>query len=241
MSGRQKRVTLVNRVTRQWPQWSAADVQRAIRDGEILVAGSVLTNPTALVGQDAAVRHIPATDLAGHQKLGWALEHFAVDATDRVVVDVGASTGGFTEAWLAAGAALVHAVDVGHGQLRGSLRQDPRVVTWERTNVGDLSTTLIADTVGAVSVDVSYLSLSSAVAQLAGLAIAPAADLLGLIKPMFELRLPTIPQERSVLDHARDVAVAGVAAAGWNVRGAVESPVRGGRGAVEFFLHAIHP
>src|SRR5579864_2895843 len=153
MSGRQKRVTLEHRVTRQWPQWSAADVQRAIRDGEILVAGSVLTNPTALVGQDAAVRHTPATDLAGHQKLGWALEHFGVDATDRVVVDVGASTGGFTEAWLAAGAALVHAVDVGHGQLRGSLRQDPRVVTWERTNVGDLSTTLIADTVGAVSVD----------------------------------------------------------------------------------------
>jgi 23S rRNA (cytidine1920-2'-O)/16S rRNA (cytidine1409-2'-O)-methyltransferase len=240
MGGRQKRVTLQIRIARLWPQWSPEEIRRAIQDGEILVGGRVIANPTALVGPDAAVRHTPATELAGHRKLRWALEHFAVDASGRVVVDVGASTGGFTQAWLDAGAARVHAVDVGHGQLRGALRQHPRVVTWERTNVADLSAALIPDVVGAVSVDVSYLSLSSAVSQLAGLAIAPGADLLGLVKPMFELRLATIPEDREVLERARDAAVVGVAGSGWRVVDAQECPVRGGRGAVEFFLHATH-
>ncbi len=238
MGGRQKLVPLDGRVERLWPTWSREEVERAIRAGEVLVGGRILVNPAALVATDAAVRHAPPEELAGHRKLGWALDRFGVRAAGRVVVDVGASTGGFTQAWLDAGAARVHAVDVGHGQLRGSLRQDARVVTWERTNVADLSTALIPETVEAISIDVSYLSLSSAVAQLSALVLAPGADLLGLVKPMFELRLPTIPQDREVLDRARDTALAGVGATGWTVVAADECPVRGGRGAIEFFIHA---
>jgi 23S rRNA (cytidine1920-2'-O)/16S rRNA (cytidine1409-2'-O)-methyltransferase len=238
MGSRQKLVPLQAQVERLWPLWSPEEVGRAIRGGEMLVGGRVLVNPAARVAIDAPVRHAPPEELAGHRKLGWALERFRVPASGRVVVDVGASTGGFTQAWLDAGASRVHAVDVGHGQLRGSLRQDPRVVTWERTNVADLSTALIPESIEAVSVDVSYLSLSSAVAQLAGLTFAPGADLLGLIKPMFELRLPTIPEDRNVLDRARDTAVTGVAVAGWTVVAAEECPVRGGRGAIEFFVYA---
>ncbi|MFI5042185.1 MAG: SAM-dependent methyltransferase, partial [Acidimicrobiales bacterium] len=149
-----------------------------------------------------------------------------------------ACTGGFTTAWLETGARRVYAVDVGHGQLLGSLRADPRVVNLERTNVADVSTALIPDTVEVVSVDVSYLALAAAVAQLAPLDVAAGADLLGLVKPMFELRLATIPTDPRRLEQARDEAVAGVAAAGWEVLGTDECPVRGGRGAVEFFIHA---
>jgi len=228
-------------VERLWPTWSREEVERAIRAGEVLVGGRILVNPAALVAIDAAVRHAPPEELAGHRKLGWALDRFGVRAAGRVVVDVGASTGGFTQAWLDAGAARVHAVDVGHGQLRGSLRQDPRVITWERTNVADLSGALIPDAIEAISVDVSYLSLSSAVAQLSRLVLAPGADLLGLVKPMFELRLATVPSDALMLGRARDSAVAGVARAGWRVDGCDECPVRGRRGAIEFFVHATHP
>src|SRR5579862_67840 len=204
MGGRQQRVDLRSQVAALHPGWSPEEVLAAIAAGEVQVNGRILTNPRALVAPAAAVRHVPALELAGRRKLRWALRHFGVDAAGLTVVDVGASTGGFTEAWLEAGARLVHAVDVGHGQLRGSLRQDSRVVVWERTNVADLSAALIPGTVSGISVDVSYLSLSSAIAQLDRLAIAPGAVLLGLVKPMFELRLPTIPREPPVLDQARE-------------------------------------
>jgi len=241
MGASQKRRPLARRVGELWPAWSAEAVDRVIRAGEILVDGRVLANPGARITADAAIRHVTPNPLAGGRKLAWALARFGVDASGRDVLDVGASTGGFTEAWLAAGAARVHAVDVGHGQLRGSLRQDPRVVVLERTKVGDLTPLLIPSTLDAVSVDVSYLSLSSAVEQLSRLSFATGAALLGLVKPMFELRLATIPSRLEVLEQARDVAVAGVGASGWRVVAADECPIRGGRGAVEFFVHAVHP
>jgi 23S rRNA (cytidine1920-2'-O)/16S rRNA (cytidine1409-2'-O)-methyltransferase len=238
MKGRQQRVRLSAAVAGLQPNWSSEEVERAIRAGEIEVESRVVLNPATLVGVGAAVRHRPPAELAGRRKLRWAIDTFGVNASGRVVVDVGASTGGFTEAWLEAGAARVYAVDAGHGQLRGSLRQDPRVVNRERTNVADLSTSAIPEPVDAVSVDVSYLSLSAAVAQLTTIDLAAGALLLGLVKPMFELRLATIPSDPAVLARARDTAVAGLTAAGWRVDGCEECPVRGRRGAVEFFLFA---
>ena len=238
MGTRQKRRSLGRRVAELWPAWSTDAVDHAIRTGAILVDGRSLTNPSAQIALDAAIRYVTAAPLAGRRKLGWALEHFAVDATGFAVLDVGASTGGFTEAWLDVGAARVHAVDVGHGQLRGSLRLDPRVVNLEKTNIAELTSDLVPGPLDAVSVDVSYLSLSSAVAQLAHLEFAPRARLLGLVKPMFELRLATIPADRPTLDRACAVASAGVESAGWDVAEAAECPIRGTRGAVEFFLLA---
>jgi 23S rRNA (cytidine1920-2'-O)/16S rRNA (cytidine1409-2'-O)-methyltransferase len=238
MKGRQQRARLSTVVAALRPDWSAAEVERAIRAGEIEVEARVVLNPAALVIAGTSVRHHPPAELAGWRKLRWAIDTFDVQANGMVVVDVGASTGGFTRAWLEAGAARVYAVDVGHGQLRGNLRQDPRVVNLERTNVGDLSPATIRETVDAVSVDVSYLSLSAAVAQLAAIELAPRSVLLGLVKPMFELRLATIPSDRPTLERARDTAIAGVSAAGWQVEGCEECPVRGRRGAVEYFLLA---
>lgn len=155
-----------------------------------------------------------------------------------VALDVGSAAGGFVRVLLDAGAARVYAVDVGHGQLLGSLRQDPRVVNLETTNVADLDTTLVPEPVDVVTVDVSYLSLASAVRQLAAVATGPDAHLVGLVKPMFELHLPTAPTDPAMAWQAADVAAAGVAAAGWTVGATIPSPVTGARGAVEMLLHA---
>jgi 23S rRNA (cytidine1920-2'-O)/16S rRNA (cytidine1409-2'-O)-methyltransferase len=205
----------------------------------VTVDGHPVTNPRSMVLSDAAVRWVAPTDLQGRRKLSWAIDHFGVDPGGRVALDVGACTGGFTTALLEAGAARVYAVDAGHGQLLGSLRQDPRVVNLERTNVGALGPVLLPEPIDVVTVDVSYLSLSAAVAQLTESAtLAEDADLLGLVKPMFELRLPTVPTDPAVLDEARVRARDGVERSGWEVVGADECPVRGHKGAVEFVLHA---
>ncbi len=142
---------------------------------------------------------------------------------------------------LEAGALRVYAVDVGFGQLLGSLRQDPRVLNLEATNVSKLDMRLIPEPVAIVTIDVSYLALASAVAQLDSIDIASGADLVGLVKPMFELRMATAPTDPATVDHATEQAVAGVEAAGWQVLGTMPSPVLGGRGAVEALLHARKP
>ncbi len=184
---------------------------------------------------DTAATHAP---LRGEAKLRAALAGFDVRAAGRICLDLGAAAGGFTRVLLEAGAARVYAVDAGFGQLLGSLRQDPRVVNLEATNVAALDTRLIPDAIELVTVDVSYLALAAAVAQLDRIAMAHDADLIGLVKPMFELRLATAPSDAISVDAATTRAAAGIAAAGWRVIGTMPSPVLGGRGAVEALLHA---
>lgn len=167
-----------------------------------------------------------------------ALANFDVRVTGRICLDVGAAAGGFTRVLLEAGAERVYAVDAGFGQLLGSLRQDPRVVNLEATNIAALDSRLIPDTIDLVTVDVSYLSLAAAVAQLDRVSIAEDADLIGLVKPMFELRLATAPTDPATVDAASERASAGIVAAGWAVLGVMPSPVVGGRGAVEALVHA---
>jgi 23S rRNA (cytidine1920-2'-O)/16S rRNA (cytidine1409-2'-O)-methyltransferase len=184
---------------------------------------------------DSAPAHAP---LRGEAKLRAALAGFDVRASGRICLDLGAAAGGFTRVLLEAGAERVYAVDAGFGQLLGSLRQDPRVVNLEATNVALLDTRLIPDAIDLVTIDVSYLALAAAVAQLDRIVLARDADLIGLVKPMFELRLATAPSDAISVDAATERAAAGVAAAGWRVIGAMPSPVLGGRGAVEALLHA---
>jgi 23S rRNA (cytidine1920-2'-O)/16S rRNA (cytidine1409-2'-O)-methyltransferase len=226
----------------RWPDLDTRAAEDAILAGDVLVDGASVANPRSFVRADASIRLVERDPLQGERKLAWALDRFTTSLGGRVALDVGASAGGFTTALLAAGAARVYAVDVGVGQLRGALRQDPRVVNLERTNLADLDRALVPEPVGFVTVDVSYLGLSSAVHQLGALDLAldPGAELLGLVKPMFELRLATIPADRPTLEAALASARAGVEAAGWSVIDADECPVRGARGAVEFFIHARH-
>ena len=214
------------------------DAASVISAGEVLVDGVPVTNPRSRLRAGSRVTLRPATVLRGSAKLRAALERFDVDVTGRVALDVGAAAGGFTVVLLEAGARLVYAVDAGHGQLLGSLRQDVRVVNLESVNIAELDARRVPDVVEVVTIDVSYLSVATAAAQLDRVALSPAAALVALVKPMFELRAARAPSDRDSLDAALAAAVAGVRAAGWEVIGTMDSPVTGSRGARELLLHA---
>lgn len=215
-----------------------ADPDAAIAAGDVLVDGFPRTNPNSLVSTGVSLTLRPRKQLRGIAKLAHALGVFDIRLSGRIAVDLGAAAGGFTQALLDAGAARVYAVDVGHGQLRGSLRQDPRVVNLERTNLADLNHALIPDPVEIISMDLSYLAIAAAAPQLEKLQITLAADLIALVKPAYELGLPALPnddfQHRAAVSHAAK----GLSAHGWSVLTAERSPVLGTRGAVEWLLHA---
>jgi 23S rRNA (cytidine1920-2'-O)/16S rRNA (cytidine1409-2'-O)-methyltransferase len=155
-----------------------------------------------------------------------------------VALDVGAAAGGFTAAVLGAGARRVYAVDAGYGQLAGWLRQNPRVTNLERTNLADLDAGVIPDSIDLITMDLAYLGIASAAPQLERLRIAEDADLVALVKPTYELRLPRPPTRQAVLARAVAVARAGLEKLPWRVVASMQSPLPGARGAVEFFLHA---
>jgi 23S rRNA (cytidine1920-2'-O)/16S rRNA (cytidine1409-2'-O)-methyltransferase len=215
----------------------AEGIEEAIEAGRVLVDGRIVTNPNSQVAPDAALAVRPVRALRGTAKLAAALEAFAVPVEGRVALDLGAAAGGFTTALLQAGARRVYAVDVGHGQLLGSLRQDPRVVNLEATNLADLDAALVPEPVEVATADLSFVSLAQALPQLGLVSFAAGADLVALVKPMFELQLAEPPTDEDGLHRALERARAGVALAGWTVVADMRSPVTGARGAVEFLLH----
>jgi 23S rRNA (cytidine1920-2'-O)/16S rRNA (cytidine1409-2'-O)-methyltransferase len=176
--------------------------------------------------------------LRGTIKLAAALDAFGVNVNDKVCLDIGASTGGFTSELLTRGARRVYAVDAGHGQLLGSLRQDARVVNLEGTNVAQLTRDVVREAVELVTVDVSYLALGRAVAQLDRVGMVPGAVLVGLVKPMFELGLGTAPKDEESLGLAIGEAEVAIVSAGWELLGRMRSAARGARGSIEGFVHA---
>ncbi len=212
--------------------------EQSIKAGHVIVDGRVITNPAARVRADASIRVQAEARLRGDVKLSYALDHFGVRVTGRVVADVGASAGGFTTALLDRGAARVYAIDVGVGQLIDRLRLDPRVVNLEGHNFGVITREDVPEPVDVVTVDLSYLRLSDAVPQIETLEIAPDADLVALVKPTFELRRGQPPERRSQLEAALQAAADAVNAALWRVRASCESAVPGARGTTEFFIHA---
>jgi len=215
-----------------------ANPAAVVAAGEVLVNGRIVTNPASLVPADASIVVRRRRPLRGEVKLRAALAAFDVRVDGRVVVDAGASTGGFTRALLEAGAERVYAVDAGHGQLLGSLRSDPRVVNLEGVNLGELDTTRVPEEVELVTLDLSYLSVADAAPQLARLALAREAELVALVKPAFELRLGEPPASPELLARAVELARLGIERSGWQVVADLRSPVRGAHGAVEFLLHA---
>jgi 23S rRNA (cytidine1920-2'-O)/16S rRNA (cytidine1409-2'-O)-methyltransferase len=214
------------------------DASAALAAGRVLVDGRPVLNPAARVLADATISVMPDQMLRGSTKLATALDGFGVEVDGRVALDVGAAAGGFTAVLLERGVERVYAIDAGHGQLRGSLRQDPRVVSRERTNLGDLDDRIVPEPVGVVSVDLSYLSLATAVPQLERVRFATDADLVALVKPMFELGLPAPPTDAARVGDALARAGTAIGAGAWTVVGSMPSPVPGARGAAEAFLHA---
>jgi 23S rRNA (cytidine1920-2'-O)/16S rRNA (cytidine1409-2'-O)-methyltransferase len=213
------------------------DFDEAIAQGHVLVNGVPSTNPRTQVAPGTSVVVREPKVFRGLTKLRGALEAFDVEVAGRVALDAGASAGGFVQALLEAGARKVYAVEVGYGQLLGSLRQDTRVVNLERTNIGDLGAHNVPDTIELISLDLGFLALATGVPQLDRLELAPDADLVALVKPTAELGLPSPPEDEASIKDAVERAGAAVATAGWEVLNAVESPIRGSRGAIEWFLH----
>jgi 23S rRNA (cytidine1920-2'-O)/16S rRNA (cytidine1409-2'-O)-methyltransferase len=228
-------VALAQRVHQLYPQ--LGDPARAISAGLVRVDGIVVSHARAQIPRGAAVTiTAPPAPPRGARKLDAALNAFAVPVAGRVAIDVGAAAGGFTHALLAAGARRVYAVDAGHGQLLGSLRADRRVVNLERTNLGVLSRDLVPDVIDLIVIDLSYLSLARAAPQLEAAAIAGTADLVALVKPMYELGLGRPPDDAGQRVKAVELATAAFEQAGWHAPQSIQSPVLGRRGAVEHLL-----
>jgi len=226
---------LARELARRFPDLE--DPELAVAAGTVLVDGIPNRNPASLVAPGASLSLQRPLALRGEAKLRHALAAFTAPVARRIALDVGAAAGGFTRVLLEHGAARVYAVDAGHGQLLGSLRQDPRVVVLERTNLGSLTPRLVPDPVEVVTMDLSYLPIARAAPQLGTVRLTATADLVALVKPQHELGLGAPADERQVAE-AVEHASAGLAACGWCVVAATRSPVLGSRGAVEWLLHA---
>jgi 23S rRNA (cytidine1920-2'-O)/16S rRNA (cytidine1409-2'-O)-methyltransferase len=223
---------------------SRARARAMIAEGAVLVAGAVAIKPGGLVADDAelvvAGAGNPWVSRAAF-KLVHGLDHFAIDPAGLVALDIGASTGGFSEVLLARGATRVYAVDVGTGQLAERLRAEPRLISLEKTNARTLSAAQVPEAVGIIVCDASFIGLTTVLP--AALALArPGAFLVALIKPQFEVGPGKVGGGGIVRDPALHEAVCSrigawlAAQPGWQPRGICESPIRGGDGNREFIL-----
>lgn len=225
---------------------SRARAQDWIRRGFVHVAGKVCHKPAFDVTPSEAVAVLsdaPGYVSRGGEKLAAALDRFGFDPSSRIALDVGASTGGFTEVLLERGAERVFAVDVGRGQLHASLKDDTRVVSLENCDARSLSRELIPSPVTAIVVDVSFISVMKVLGSVLPLA-GPGAWLAVLVKPQFEVGRERIGSGGIVRDEAaRRSAVAAVAEwlqaqGGWRVIGEMPSPISGGSGNLEYLIGA---
>lgn len=216
----------------------------AIEAGRVKADGRVVAKPSEQIAEEAEIEAEPAHRWVGRGalKLDHALTVWPVAIEGRVVLDVGASTGGFTEVCLERGAAKVFAVDVGFGQMHDRVAADPRVVNLERTDARDLTRDLIPEAPSVIVCDASFISLSKVLPAALDLA-APGADLVTLVKPQFEADGPGAGKKGVVKDPAAHAAAVErvrdwLEALGWAVQATTESPITGGDGNVEFLLWA---
>ncbi|MDQ0470583.1 TlyA family RNA methyltransferase [Labrys wisconsinensis] len=223
---------------------SRARAQAAIAAGLVTAGGAVVRKASEAIAPDAEITAAAAHPWVsrGGVKLAHALETFAIPVEDRIALDVGASTGGFSQVLLERGAARVYAVDSGHGQLHPALRRAPCLVSLEGVDARRLSRALVPDAVDLVVIDVSFISLTLVLQAALNLA-APAADLVALVKPQFEagrehVGKGGIVREEAVHHLVCERIVAHVASLGWRVRDVVPSPIAGGDGNREFLLAA---
>jgi 23S rRNA (cytidine1920-2'-O)/16S rRNA (cytidine1409-2'-O)-methyltransferase len=225
---------------------SRAKAQALILAGLVSTAGRRIDKAGTALAEDTelavAGRDHPWVSRGGI-KLAFALDHFVIDPAGMVALDIGASTGGFTDVLLAKGATRVHAVDVGRGQLAWKLRQDPRVVVHEAVNARYLSRAEISGPIDLVTCDASFIGLATVLPAPLALTAANAA-LVALIKPQFEAGPGEVGKGGVVRDPAIHRAVceriAGWVGAqpGWRVIGIAESPITGPAGNHEFLLYA---
>ena len=240
ITDRPKRKRLDVAVTERGIAPSREKARAYILAGDISVDGVTETRAAVLVAAEAAIALAqPARFVSrGGDKLEHAMAVFGIDVTGRVAIDVGASTGGFTDCLLQRGAARVYAVDVGYGQLDQRLRGDARVVTMERTNIREL--TSLPEQPDIATVDASFISLTKVLPATVAL-LRPGADIVALVKPQFEAARGEVDRRGVVRDPLVHASVIGRVAA-WcvehrlRVRGVATSPLLGPAGNKEFFL-----
>jgi 23S rRNA (cytidine1920-2'-O)/16S rRNA (cytidine1409-2'-O)-methyltransferase len=225
---------------------SRSRAQALILAGKVFSAERRIDKAGDLLPDDAALavrgQEHPWVSRGGI-KLEHALRHFALSPCDRICLDVGASTGGFTDVLLAHGAAKVHAVDVGHGQLAWKLRSDPRVLVHEKTNARYLTSSIVSDPIGALVCDASFIGLATLLP--APLALCSSnAWAVALIKPQFEAGPDAVGRKGVVRDPAVHQTVCERvqtwwdAQPGWHVLGITASPITGPEGNREFLIAA---
>jgi 23S rRNA (cytidine1920-2'-O)/16S rRNA (cytidine1409-2'-O)-methyltransferase len=220
---------------------SREQAQRAIMAGEVKVGTRVADKSSELLREDAAieVRARPQYVGRGGLKLEGALDFFQIDVRDKVALDIGASTGGFTDCLLQRGAIKVYAIDVGHDQLAWKIRNDPRVVVFEKVNARFLSRAHVPEPVDICVIDVSFISLTLILPNAFDL-ITPDGVILALIKPQFELERADVGRgglvrEPELHEKAKKKINDFVTGLGHEVVGIVPSPVTGTEGNQEYF------
>ncbi len=226
---------------------SRSRAQALILAGKVVGEHARIDKAGQLIPQDSPLR-LKGRDhpwvSRGGLKLDHALSQFEIDVTGAQALDIGASTGGFTHVLLERGAAHVTAVDVGHGQLHETLRQDPRVIVLERTNARNLTADQVECLADIVTCDASFISLTKVLPASLALA-APGAHLVALIKPQFEAERGDVGKGGVVRDPAVHQSVCVKvrtwleAEMNWEVKGLTESPVKGPEGNIEFLVWAV--
>jgi 23S rRNA (cytidine1920-2'-O)/16S rRNA (cytidine1409-2'-O)-methyltransferase len=221
---------------------SRARAKEAIENGDVLVGGKAVISPDKEISEDVPIEvkaEFPWVS-RGALKLISALDEWKIDPTGRTVLDLGASTGGFTDVLLSRGASKVYAVDVGHGQLHPKLATDPRVVNMEGTDVRDLTAEQFPELFSLVVGDLSFISLGKVLPGLKSL-VAQGAQIILLVKPQFEVgaggtkkRIVRDKERRKetlehIIHEAKEV--------GFTIKGSFESPVVGGSGNIEYLLY----
>ncbi len=217
-----------------------------IMEGKVLVNGVPVTKAGSMVAPDAPVEvrggEIPYVSRGG-LKLEAALANFNISVGGKVAMDVGASTGGFTDCLLQHGVAKVYCIDVGYGQLAWKLRQDPRIVIIERANIRHLEREKIPDPIALVTIDVSFISLVKVVPKVLEF-LQPEGEMIALIKPQFEVGKGEVDKGGVIKDTAKrertvEQVKVELGALGLNIIGTMQSPITGQKGNIEYLIYCI--
>lgn len=224
---------------------SREQARRLIEEGKVFADGKPVSKPASLLDANSHITVLKETSYVsrGGLKLEKALHEFSVDPSGKTAIDVGASTGGFTDCLLRHGAKKVVAIDVGYGQLAWSLRQDPRVVVMERTNIRNVGPADIGELADLITIDVSFISLEKIQDSVSRL-VKPEGKIVALIKPQFEVGKERVGKKgvvreavlhKDVLERLWDFYVE----AGFSVKGLTYSPIRGPEGNIEFLIYLV--
>jgi len=224
---------------------SRARAASAIKAGKVTIDGRVVLKPASKVSDNQhiiAEQEFPWVSRGG-QKLAYALEVFKVSAKDRICLDIGSSTGGFTDVLLNGGAAKIYAVDVGRDQLNQKLRANPKVISMEQTDARQLSREMLDELPDLFVCDASFISLIKLLETPLSFAN-PGAELITLVKPQFEVGRDYVGKGGIIKDQVRtqesiqDV-LEFITALGWRIAGRDTSPIKGGDGNTEYLIYAV--